>query len=734
MFALTGQNRIGLTCSLCWLATTEWLVSFERGTDHDAYLMRCKKDKPVEWMQYHELSYTSSKWPLPSQLFPSTQLLVDWNVVLIGNSKTSEIVTVGKRDDWQAWVPIDEDGIYLPTTADSRDTVPVGITVDRTATEDVFLTPDGSQKHRPSPLVLCLTNDGVLTTHHVISTFPAHKPCQIQSQNIPITGLSKLQLAPPTVQKALPELSAQKSKVEAAPVTPVPAALFGGAAKPVTTPISAKIPAPVTPNSDKNAEQLNLNLKKKTFIERIQKTRQTIKSSKEEIIKMSLAVQNAKSLVHECAEVVKCSVEDSKGVIEELNNLISSMECIGERTKHTVKELDFEIEEKMELISDVDDGENILEKLRDLSETERMMRFNKLETSADMLKEKFVECAEAVKLLKKALVEKESLRKQSVLSPLRHNSTLNQLSCGAETDVALKVMRNVSKIILDTRERIQRAELEFLHFQRAANNQKEHNQSVSTIARSINNITVRETEENNERNNLSDAEAIKARKALVARIQKRGVVKTKNVTVESYWKTGAPALKNKEDPIDTSNLSNALLKLSMTPRRVMSTSSVLPSTPSVRRDATTQADEPPVVKTVVVTVESPARPVQTPPVSTTPALKTSTSTSTTTSTSPLAVPLAKPAETSSSIFSGSLTTAPKSSLFGNVAPKEEKKKIPEAAKVERIEEKEKETTKKETTVEEPKKVEEKAPEPAVTIEKEKEKKEDTVKSAPSFCK
>lgn len=139
-FGPDHQPAYGKVTGLCWLATTEWLVSFANGNDHDAYLMRCKKDKPTEWIQFHELSYSSSKWSLPIQLLPATQLLVDWNIVLVGNSKTSEIVTIGKRDDWTTWVSVEGEGIYLPTTASNADTVPVGLAIDRTQTEEVLLS------------------------------------------------------------------------------------------------------------------------------------------------------------------------------------------------------------------------------------------------------------------------------------------------------------------------------------------------------------------------------------------------------------------------------------------------------------------------------------------------------------------------------------------------------------------------------------------------------------------
>uniref|UniRef100_A0A1I7U456 Nup214_FG domain-containing protein n=1 Tax=Caenorhabditis tropicalis TaxID=1561998 RepID=A0A1I7U456_9PELO len=561
--------------------------------------MRCKKDKTAEWMQYHELSYSSSKWPLPPQLFPSAQLLVDWNVVLVGNSKTSEITTVGKRDEWQTWVPVEGEGIYLPTTASGKDTVAVGVAVDRSMTAEVALNAEGTQKHRPSPLILCLTNDGILTVHHVISTFEAHKPCQIPSQNIAISGLQKRQFNESKPVQKTPEPPRTPTTPAAAPMalfqqTSAPKPLI-----PATTPLSAPKPAipttptkrviPEDPRTPEDTKEKELMAKKKLLVEKWIHLNREMISTKDSVMKMGFAIGRVKSTVLECAEVVKSSLGDSKEVMEELRSLILVMERMSERTQHTVKDMDFEIYEKMELVSKVEEGETVVDALRSSSETEKLMRFNKLEASADALAAKFEDVTDQMKKLKAGILEKETMRKQAVLSPFRQKH-------GPETDVALKVMRNVSKIIVDTRDRIQRTELDFVRFQREKTVPK-GSQKKKGIQKPME-ISVLEGDA--PRNaKLTDAEILKARQALVARIQKRGLVKTREIQTESYR---TPREPKKREEIDTTSLSNAILKLSMTPRRVIPASSFL--TPDhlkpTKSDATTQADEPPVIQKVLV--------------------------------------------------------------------------------------------------------------------------------------
>ncbi|KAF1768751.1 hypothetical protein GCK72_000564 [Caenorhabditis remanei] len=733
----------GKVTGLCWLATTEWMVSFERGTDHDAYLMRCKKDKPTEWIQYHELSYTSSKWSFVPQLLPATQLLVDWNVVIVGNSKTSEISVVGKRDEWQTWVPVEGEGIYLPTTSNGKDTIPIGVSIDRSMTDEVSLKPDGSQKHRPSPLVLCLTNDGVLTAHHVISTFAPHKPCQIASQNLAIVGLTKLQMEqqkdaspapassqpvakPSTIFDQTPKTSATPTNLFSTspkPVTPLfgsttpaatPSFMLGTPAAAPTPSTAASEPVPVaTPKSaqeeaaaieKKKAEALAA--KKKILVERYCKMNSSMASTKDFMMKMSFAVGKLKATVFECAQVIQENFAGSKNVIEELRTIVTALERMSERTQHTVKEMDFETEEKMELVSRNESGERILEKLQEMSETEKLMRFNKMETAADLLYGKFEECNENMKKLRQNLIEKESLRKASVLSPLRNNSNLTHFRTSAETEIALKVMRNVSKIIVDTRERIQMTELEFVRLKRDVqkNDDKKTKKNV-TISQPAE-ISILEGDAP-KRSNVTDAQIVKARQTLVARIQKRGVVKTRDVIIESYKKPAEPRQK-RDNEIDTSNLANAILKLSMTPRRVMQSSSIFSPatlTPSTKSDAATQADEPPIVKTVVVTVESPAKPIAAAPVVSKPVSKPATTTTTSSIITPKITAVKEepkeqkqPLATSSSIFSGSLfgsktpqAPAAKPSLFGT--PEDTKPKVEQAKTpvIEEVPEKSEET-------------------------------------------
>ena len=88
-----------------------------------------------------------------------------------------------------------------------------------------------------------------------------------------------------------------------------------------------------------------------------------------------------------------------------------------------MKEMDFETEEKMELVSGNENGERILEKLQEMSETEKLMRFNKMETSADLLYGKFEECNENMKKLRQNLIEKVCIFEG--VSLLNHYSSRN---------------------------------------------------------------------------------------------------------------------------------------------------------------------------------------------------------------------------------------------------------------------------------------------------------------------
>lgn len=330
-----------------------------------------------------------------------------------------------------------------------------------------FSDPDGSQRHRPSPLVLCLTNDGILTAHHIISTFAAHIPCQMyvvikfdeynniiffrSSQNLAINDLKKLQFdsqkpisAPPSDQTPVtkpstvfgqkPEAETLKSSLVGSPSsvqTPKPSSsLFNPksiASNIETSQLTESKPStPAAPSSqpkiastpkseaipkisDKTLEHKKAELiatKKQVLIERMDKINDSMAGAKDATMKLSFAVGKVKTTIMECADVVRASLGDSKEVMDELKNLILSIERMSDRTQHTVKEMDFEIDEKMELVAGVEDGNQVLEKLRNMSETEKLMRFNKLETAADLLNGKYEECSDLIKKLRMSLSEK----------------------------------------------------------------------------------------------------------------------------------------------------------------------------------------------------------------------------------------------------------------------------------------------------------------------------------------
>ncbi|CAB3410850.1 unnamed protein product [Caenorhabditis bovis] len=602
---------------LCWLATTEWLISYSKdsnATAQDVFIMTCKKDKPTDWKQLSELSYANAKSHLYGSLLTSTQLLVDWNVVLVGNSRISQIVPVGKaKDEWQTWTVDDGKDIYLPVSSTGADSFPIGISIDRSATDQVPLNFDRSQMHRPSPVVLCLTSDGVLTAHHIISSNPSHTDVQIKAEELQFQGLhvsAVTSQAPAT--PAFVDVAVTSSSSIPAPLTPssfLGAPLNTPKTSSTPTPAVATPPPPATPNlvsstPVKNEEDdKKLQEKKEKLIGVISTINTSMKESSIELGKLTFATQNVQKSVTECSEVVKSSICDTEEVVFELKSLLRNIEETAVRTKQAIKDMDFEIEEKSEFVAELTDPEKILETLRDISETEKVVRFNKLETAADFLVQKFIECDSLLKSLKNTLADRETSLKQTVLSPLRFQNDANRFDNAAEEQTALKVMRNISRIILDIREKLQRNEMEYATLAKLTKFGEKQTSFPINSTNSAQKVAHYQIFNSTLSNGNSNSDIIDARRALAERMSKRGPVKTKNVAVKSYHQL---VKHTKKPDMDTTDLASALLKMSTTPRRVMNTSIFATSTPSGKCDATTQATEEPIVKTVVVTVETPA--------------------------------------------------------------------------------------------------------------------------------
>ncbi|CAI5438293.1 unnamed protein product [Caenorhabditis angaria] len=574
---LTPENnkKYHYVTGLCWLATTEWIVSYSKdlnGNDHDSYLMKCKKDKPTEWILLNELSYSNEKSPIPASILTSTQLLIEWNVILSANTKTSQIIPVGKKqEDWQTWGVPEGKEIYLPTS--SSDTFPIGITIDRSNNSEIMIGFDGSAKKYPaSPVVMILNNEGVLSAFHIIST--SSKSCQLSLPNhLSISGLKELSnISKPQniVNNPVKVIEVSKEKVKEVVIPPVVPTPTVPVSKPIapTTPIVPK--TPVKPKNDDESKQ--------KLIDYVSKIDELIKTTSGEVGKLQIASQNTNKTICETSDIIKSSNNDAKNVLNELTCLMKSIEEITDKSTHAVKELDFVVEEQMNLISEAENPENALETLRDLAEAEKLMKFNKFETSADLLNEKYVQCCELLKKIRFELVEKEAKRKTIFISPLTSGFLNQRLESQTEIETTLK--QEGKK---ENEEEIKKEKIE-------------ENNIANGIVRNI------EKPAKMEAKTLTKENIISSRLNLIQHLKQRKPVETKKVkliTFSDYSKQSKATNKTSCD-ISTANLTNAILKLSMTPRRqpIHSSDTTNISICSKTADATTQADAPPVVVNV----------------------------------------------------------------------------------------------------------------------------------------
>ncbi|CAD6196061.1 unnamed protein product [Caenorhabditis auriculariae] len=678
---------------LCWLSTTEWLVSYSSDNlKQEAFVMTVKKDKAPEWAKLSDLGFCNPKSSLQPVLFSSTELLINWNVILVASSKFGDVYPVGKlATEWQVWIVDEGRGVNLPTTSNRQESFPLGIAIDLSSQKEVFLDPSGQKRFKPSPILLSLTSDGVLVAYHFISENPAHASCQMQSQPCSLKGAAKI--VDFSVSGSVPAVKPSTSFVGAMPTDteptksgsslfggmaagtgmPKPASLFGG----LTTSKEASQPSPLpfgegsqvktdakpfsnffssvpktsdttstatvnastfakpseplfgglktlstnsaSPKSQdsvgltslsdpkklaqtsaatkqeedekkklaeeeakKLAEQRKTAELKNTVISRFSTINQKLKDSFSDLGQLSVGLSNVSFLVSNCVESVHFTEENVKEAVKEIDLLLSGI-CEGAViAKKHIEDINTEVKDKKSLLAELNDVEMISKRLRDYDDADKQIRFTKLETSVDSLNEQY---AKALTLLKTLQTAQKNV--SSMFSPRR--SSQNALTYEEETTV-LKTTRNVSKIVLDVREKLERSERDLAIIKKMLLKKKDvrftgsHPREVPVVKVSASRALV---------NGLLEKEEILALQSKIRekiRAREKNPVVTRKIASNSFAKPAPTTPRAPFKSLDTSNLSRALLNVSLTPRRTAANTTALRNT----CDAATQADSPPV--------------------------------------------------------------------------------------------------------------------------------------------
>ncbi|VDD92025.1 unnamed protein product [Enterobius vermicularis] len=124
-------NVLERCVGICWLSSTEFLIAYAplSGESLTVSLLRTRKEGPPCWTHFDDIIYCSEQCASPQRAF--FVFLLQWNLVLCGSLRSSEVNVLGKREGvWKVWSLNDNSRIELPLKSTQDENFPCGICVE----------------------------------------------------------------------------------------------------------------------------------------------------------------------------------------------------------------------------------------------------------------------------------------------------------------------------------------------------------------------------------------------------------------------------------------------------------------------------------------------------------------------------------------------------------------------------------------------------------------------------
>uniref|UniRef100_A0A0N4ULH1 ANAPC4_WD40 domain-containing protein n=1 Tax=Dracunculus medinensis TaxID=318479 RepID=A0A0N4ULH1_DRAME len=116
---------------ICWLTTTDFLVAYSTKRYMEVFvsLICAKKGVPIKYTHFDDIIFCGNESPFQQQI--TFLYLIQWKMVLVASSRSSEIAVIGKRNDkWKVWVMDDNERIELPVNKEYKESFPLGLAID----------------------------------------------------------------------------------------------------------------------------------------------------------------------------------------------------------------------------------------------------------------------------------------------------------------------------------------------------------------------------------------------------------------------------------------------------------------------------------------------------------------------------------------------------------------------------------------------------------------------------